>query len=329
MRRALDRVLGPAVEAGLRRLEHTVDPASHVRLAGDLLGAFASRVASAGHGAADRGAERLLSRLMDVWASPLRVNPPIQAAGAGAAGEEPPEELAALLRRASAGTRPDTWSLHLASLLPPAEGSAPGEPGLAAELACMGASLDSPSPEGGEPPAASLALVLLATLRTGRLAAPAAREAAGKIAEGLEPRRWFPRAGVRYGSANLLRTLLAASGAERDAYVAEVCERLLRHVEVLREESLRLPGDRSRVQRALEQLRFTHALLDVCERFGDLRFLNAALKRNDQHYRELSRSQGGGVDDVVALHYAAGVARQETLMGSVAGRGVPMGSPAP
>lgn len=51
----------------------------------------------------------------------------------------------------------------------------------------------------------------------------------------------------------------------------------------------------------------------MTERRGDLRFLNAALKLNDRHHAEVRRVRGPAAD-LIVLHYAASVARQELAL---------------
>jgi hypothetical protein len=94
-----------------------------------------------------------------------------------------------------------------------------------------------------------------------------------------------------------------------------VCERLLRHLEVRGDQALEFRSTaREAWQARLERIRFTHALLDASESFRDLRFLNTALKQNDRHHRELARAGSGVGRDLLGVHYAASVARQESLL---------------
>ena len=66
----------------------------------------------------------------------------------------------------------------------------------------------------------------------------------------------------------------------------------------------------------LERLRFTLAFLDVAQRFGDLRFLNTALKLNDAQHPILRRdsSRASATRRLLGLHYACSVVRQEEAM---------------
>ncbi|MEN8182917.1 MAG: hypothetical protein ABFS46_10330 [Myxococcota bacterium] len=199
--------------------------------------------------------------------------------------------------------------LHLGTLSPPATSP---EGALDAELAGVQARFLE---AGNDDPAArALCLVVLAGLRRGEVGIGAAHDVAWRTAMGIEPKRWFLRRGVVFGTSNLLRILLG-SGTEHETYTAEVCERLLRHVEVRRDDALLLrSGPDQPFEARLERLRFTHALLDAAARFRDLRFLNAALKLSDRHHRELAGAPRG---DLLGLHYAAGVARQEALLASL------------
>jgi hypothetical protein len=113
-------------------------------------------------------------------------------------------------------------------------------------------------------------------------------QALDELVRGFEPRQWFiAKRGVIYGSSALLRALVAHAGAEDEGgslrvYTREVLERLLRHVEVRRADALRLAGGApSDAVQAIERARFTIALLEGSRLEGDLRLLNAAMKRND------------------------------------------------
>jgi hypothetical protein len=290
IRRALDRWLGPAVEAGLRRLEPGVPPEAHGRLARRCL----------------REAEDLArdDPVASVWLAGAL-------AGADAVSGAPPAPppLDELFSRAGAPGASAAPSLELAVLAPPAP--PPGGAGLLdAEVAIVRASFEAPE---SSPPPAAFALVLLAGLRRGWISPAAAARAAAGLAASLEPGRWFRRAGVLPGQACCLRVLLAASPGEPG--VADLAERLLRHVEVQRDGALALRGAGPGAGR-LEGLRFTHALLDAAETRWDLRFLNAALKRTDAHHRALASARGrsGAGGRLLGLAYASAVARQEALL---------------
>ena len=142
----------------------------------------------------------------------------------------------------------------------------------------------------------------------------------------LKPRHWFLKRGALYGSADLLRVLIAAlrlghTGLEE--YTRDVCDRLLRHLEVRRSEWLPFRGESQPADACepLERVRFTLALLDAAEHFGDLRLLNASLKANDWHLQLLrSRSMGRlsagrpANAAMLQLHYLHGLARQERML---------------
>jgi hypothetical protein len=141
-------------------------------------------------------------------------------------------------------------------------------------------------------------------------------------ASALEPRGWFLLKGTGYGAAHLLRALLRTVRASPDhplaSYTREVCDRLIRHVEVRRQQSLAfrseaLPlGADPRVERS----RFALALVEATETFGDLRYLNTALKLNDWQLRHQRRRVASAT---ARLHYAVAIGRQESAMREVLG----------
>lgn len=306
IRRALARGLGPAVEAALRRLERGVPVEAHLRLARRALDA-----------AEAFGPGRPEAEIAAAVAAHARARLGVGEAGRspGAEGALPapePGSLRAWLQegRGGAGT-----ALHLAALLPrepKPRGERPLDP-LVRELG------EGPAPAAERPVDPREAALLAAALRRGWVAPEAADGALLRAASSLEPRRWFGRTGPPEGAASLLRALLAAPAkGPGEAYVLDVCERLLRHVEVRRGEALRLRGEAALPpgRAALERLRFALALLDAARREGDLRFLNAALKRVDTEHRLLRRrlrGRGPG-GPLLRLHYAAAVADQEVLM---------------
>jgi hypothetical protein len=142
----------------------------------------------------------------------------------------------------------------------------------------------------------------------------------------LEPRHWFLKRGALYGTADLLRALIGALRLGHiglEMYTRDVCDRLLRHLEVRRQKWLPFRSE-SRPADAcepLERVRFTLALLDAAAHFEDLRLLNAALKANDWHL-QLLRSRGArrleAARPVTAgslqIHYLASLARQERML---------------
>lgn len=298
MRRSLDRLLGRPVEALLDRLERGVSVDEQRGLA--LRGVRGALEWSARE--LDEPARGQLAALCGDLSRALAPGAP----GAEIAACDGPASLPDGVDDESS---PGAFALHLATLR---EGTPPRAASQAASCEAAGAR------SAGVPLEAS-SLQLLAGLGAGSLTPDAARRGARALAEGFEARHWFPRKGIRLGSANLLRTLLLATPPETqpDGYVDDVCERLLRHVEVRRDEALRLASaPRAPWQAPLEALRFTLALLDAAARSGDARFLNAALKLNERHHRVLLRAQRGqGLGQVLlALHYAASVARQEAWL---------------
>lgn len=173
---------------------------------------------------------------------------------------------------------------------------------------------------------------LQAGLRRGLLCETDAFDAIWPALEQREPRHWFLVAkGVRYGSADLLRSAVgllgreirggspAASGPELRDYLRETLDRLIRHVEVRREAALgfapeSLPPE---ADSTLERLRFTLALLEGARVFADVRYLNTALKLDDWHLRVLRRDRGAASDPRVAsrfLHYLVALSAQEEHM---------------
>ena len=102
-------------------------------------------------------------------------------------------------------------------------------------------------------------------------------------------------------------------------YTRDICDRLIRHLEVRREDYLPFwaatrPGDASD---ELEKLRFTLALLDASFHFADDRYLNAALKANDWHFRRLGSklpSTREPAGELVAVFYLASLSQQENLV---------------
>jgi len=270
IRGTLQRLLGPGVEALLRRLERGVAAQDHLRLAARLERAARARLPAGSDALAACEPGLLAGAAADETSPPALALQGVALEGAGAAG--------------AAGS----WDAAL-------------------EVAAA--------------PPSAVACVVLAGLRSGALSPAAGRRAVGGLLDGLEPRRWFARAGTPYGSANALRALIAlGSGAAGHAEArSEICERLLRHVEVRREAAFRVrASDGVRPWQArLERLRFTLALLDAAQAAGDLRFLNAALKENDRRHRACARLRPARrvEDALLGLHYAASVARQERLFG--------------
>jgi hypothetical protein len=298
MRRLVPRSLGAAVEAWLGRLERGVDAAAQRRLAARWLrdaGALA---------AGSSEATTALRRVRSAIAGELGLDPTPPAAEAAAARAGEP--------RGTAPAREDdarALVLHLAALPRAVAAPDPGAPDPSAAAPTF--------PAGAPGPEASLALLADACLGATPRAARA--RALAELAAARAPARWFPREGVFPGAANLLRAFVAdAEGASAD-YAAEVCERLLRHVEVQRELALRPAGPVAPDAQRLEQVRFTLVLLEAAQRWRDLRFLNAALKRNDLHHRAWARRRTRSRYDLLAgLHGAAALARQEALVRELA-----------
>ncbi len=135
-------------------------------------------------------------------------------------------------------------------------------------------------------------------------------------ARALPARRWFLRRGTCYGTGHLLLALLRVVPGPLAPYTREVCDRLVRHVEIRRRGALafRPEGLPDGSAPAVERLRFAVALATAARCFGDLRYLNTALKLNDWHRRRLLPGRRSGTDSLAALHYVVSIARQESAL---------------
>ncbi len=145
---------------------------------------------------------------------------------------------------------------------------------------------------------------------------------------GLSERHWFLlKRGTLYGTGDFLRALLsliesAPTGQAEHlrAYARCVLDRLIRHLEVKREDALSfstssLPHN---ADPTLERIRFSLVLLQASRVFADLRYLNTALKTIDWHLTRLrARHATSSLLDPAALHYLACLAEQETRMAEV------------
>jgi hypothetical protein len=170
------------------------------------------------------------------------------------------------------------------------------------------------------------ALLVLTVLTARREAGPQIAAALRSLADGLAADRWFLlKRGTLYGSANFLRALVAyadEAGADLESYTRIVLDRLVRHLEIKRQDALgfaarSLPED---ALPALERLRFTLALLTASRTFGDARYLNAALKANDRTFRLLAAHRPSAATagrSVLLLHYLASLMLQERTMGEL------------
>jgi hypothetical protein len=203
-------------------------------------------------------------------------------------------------------------AIHWIALLPDAVGVAPACPWLRSE--CGPAVADAvPDPRR------------LARLDAALAAGAGVAEAAPVLqahAFALEPRGWFLLKGTGYGTAHLLRALLRTVRASPDhplaSYTREVCDRLIRHVEVRRLQSLAFRREALPVgaDPRAERSRFALALVEATETFGDLRYLNTALKLNDWQLRHQRRRAASAT---ARLHYAVAIGRQERAMREVLG----------
>jgi hypothetical protein len=120
--------------------------------------------------------------------------------------------------------------------------------------------------------------------------------------DALPPRQWFLfKRGTYFGSSNLLTYLIRTHAAREANAVSslvevesrEVLDRLIRHVEVRRENALgfepkSLPADEDALT---ERLRFAVGLFEASEVFDDLRYLNTGMKLVDAAVAGLERDR--------------------------------------
>jgi len=109
------------------------------------------------------------------------------------------------------------------------------------------------------------------------------------LVEGLPLNELFNSNGMVFGSSFLLRSLLILVreeiGAEFLDYTKDISELILRRLEIKKEGVLLMDTNiKNEKSSILEHLRCIRAVLEVYIVFGDVRFLNAALKANDRIY---------------------------------------------
>jgi hypothetical protein len=292
MKKLIRRGLGPAFESVVSRLDPSVDPQEHLRFVESVLG-----IGPPSGIAQLPGAHTQVTRCCDSLgiAAPNWIKP----------HEQPDEKSAAAFQH-------------------PLEPRRARSNGASPTLTSFSAARWEDDPIS----AAACAASTLECLWSGQVGADAASRALRPLIDGLEPRRWFLlRRGSLHGTADLLRAGLLLSddsGARAEtsvvrAYLREVLDRTLRHLEVRREEALPL-ADTSLSAGAdvdLERIRFSLALLDGADVFADLRYLNTALKTQDWHLRGLEATRPATRDPswtLRFLHYLAALARQEEQM---------------
>ena len=112
------------------------------------------------------------------------------------------------------------------------------------------------------------------------------------LSESLPARCWFARAGVHNGSALFLSALISLQAKGETSltpYLEDVLERLMRHVEIKREDALQFHTDATHKSFLQERLWFVLCLLKASSLFQDLRLLNTALKMHDHYYRHIAQ----------------------------------------
>jgi hypothetical protein len=144
----------------------------------------------------------------------------------------------------------------------------------------------------------------------------AALAAAHSWLQATAPRQIVERGVLVAGSADHLRVLL---NSELDqptlAWLLEQCERLLRHVETRRQESLqKFTPALDKLAACQERHAVTRLFLQIARVRDDLRFLNAALKLNDWAYRAHRRLPA---DDSRLLRYLGNLVEQQALLNAL------------
>lgn len=318
MRQLLHRAFGGPLEVVLRRLEQSVTIDAHLELARRLAGRRRSASGDEPSGSVPALERLLIDHATFEAATALECDTARTALT--------PADVSTL--RANVDRLAGSPVAGLVDL----SGAAGAAPTASLEVAARDSAWD-------EDPAAreamrSAATAVLASLRLGSTTTSDAEVLLANLTNTPKPRVWFLKRGVVYGTGELLRSLLALLARKPDAaltdYTRDVCDRLIRHLEVRREDYLPFRPD-SRPEGAcdeLEKLRFTLALLDASRLFGDSRYLNAAMKANDWHYRwlmkateKLSPSAGTPTDDLelAATFYLMSLAQQEELVRELAG----------
>ncbi len=143
----------------------------------------------------------------------------------------------------------------------------------------------------------------------------------------LPPRSWFLfKRGTFFGSSTLLMSLVRMRAIvgqnELDPTVREVLDRLIRHIEVRRNEALGFAtGAPIESSAALaERLRFALCLIEASAAFADLRYLNTAMKLVDRSSLEIQKAlekTTPGAIEIPALGYLIAFAAQEARLDRV------------
>lgn len=132
--------------------------------------------------------------------------------------------------------------------------------------------------------------------------------------EQFKNKKAFSRGALLPGSGKYLDLLDETTHGEDKALVADAMEKLLRHVEVKREKSLRkFTEDIGERQAWLERLDISLLFSRAARRHRDLRFLNASLKMNEWYLRQITPPE---LDEVNARLLLA-LAEQEKSAGEL------------
>ncbi len=149
---------------------------------------------------------------------------------------------------------------------------------------------------------------------------PAAEQAAQAAArcwlQTVTSRNAIERGVFMVGSADHLRVLLNTELDDTPrAWIDDQLERLLRHVETRRQESLQQFSPTLDKEAAWnERHAVTRLFLQVARERGDLRFLNAALKLNDWAFKFHRRMPA---DDPRLLGYIGNLVEQQALLNAL------------
>jgi len=157
-------------------------------------------------------------------------------------------------------------------------------------------------------------------------------EAGLAVLRGFPPSRWFVfKRGAFAGSSRLLHSLLLASeidlsaarrsdlrleGSELHRGTVDVLDRLTKSIEVRRDEALRF-ADAARLgdgEETVERMRFALLLMRGARDFGDLRYLNTAMKLVDRGLREIRRDAHENAEHAYAFAFAYQEASLEEVL---------------
>jgi hypothetical protein len=141
--------------------------------------------------------------------------------------------------------------------------------------------------------------------------------------------QWFNNPREIYGKSFLLRSIinLCANNPSHKFYdyLQNVCEHLIKRMEIKRESSILSIHDRYDFSVCLlEQLRINKALLEAGVLFNDVRFLNAVMKSNDRLYNMVSKiklptnNTSKNINNIsIALYYNDIIDSQEKFYSSL------------